>query len=404
MSVSNINPISIGDGFDISVFSSNTYSYSSHHNHADVTFTVPAGDTVQSSFVESANDGSADNAYLNQGIQFFDLPTVFADGTGIDEFAFQITKDFFEAHVEAHAGTVLTFTVTLTAVTPSGQSDGVGSYNFQAFLNQFSSDKISNDHYGITRAALSGDVASEIATSIDLRVDTEAHYVSGLLQSVANTTIPMVAVEGSMYDHVGSAQEIDGLVNGFLPAQVANAAKYGLNQQVYACEVLGLAFAAGDENHATTFATNYGPSNGSMPNTATGDAAFASAASQKIFGSAALQHTPDAIANYVANWKAFYTAHGVPGILNPTADQIDLYARGAAWGDAVGVALAGNLGQLPVLTTNFLEDAAQAHAIYSASLAAQPTPGPFEGAASSASAASPVQLAGIPADPQHIDM
>jgi hypothetical protein len=57
-----------------------------------------------------------------------------------------------------------------------------------------------------------------------------------------------------------------------------------------------------------------------------------------------------------------------------------------------------------VLTINFLEDAAQARVIYGASLAAQPTPLPFEGATSSASAAGQVQLAGIPADPQHIGM
>jgi hypothetical protein len=141
-----------------------------------------------------------------------------------------------------------------------------------------------------------------------------------------------------------------------------------------------------------------------MPNTADGDAAFASAASQKIFGSAALQHTPDAIAGFVANWQAFYTANGVPGILNPTTDQIDLFARGAAWGDAVGVALANNLGQLPVLTINFLKDAAQGTAIYSASLAAQPTPAPFEGSTSSAAAASPVELTGIPVDAHQFGM
>jgi hypothetical protein len=50
---------------------------------------------------------------------------------------------------------------------------------------------------------------------------------------------------------------------------------------------------------------------------------------------------------------------GFPGIVNATADQVDLAARGAAWGDAVGVALANNLEPLKTQTTNFLMDAAQ---------------------------------------------
>jgi hypothetical protein len=42
-----------------------------------------------------------------------------------------------------------------------------------------------------------------------------------------------------------------------------------------------------------------------------------------------------------------------------SAGQIDLAARGAAWGDAVGVALSDNLGPLKGQVTNFLIDAAQ---------------------------------------------
>jgi hypothetical protein len=39
------------------------------------------------------------------------------------------------------------------------------------------------------------------------------------------------------------------------------------------------------------------------------------------------------------NWKAFYTTNGIPSIAGPNADPIDLAARAAAWGDAVGVTL-----------------------------------------------------------------
>jgi hypothetical protein len=45
----------------------------------------------------------------------------------------------------------------------------------------------------------------------------------------------------------------------------------------------------------------------------------------------------------------------------------------------VGVALANNLGELSGQTANFLEDAAQGTAIYSASLSIQPNHLPFQG-------------------------
>ena len=117
-----------------------------------------------------------------------------------------------------------------------------------------------------------------------------------------------------------------------------------------------------------------------MPNTTAGDLAFAQAASSAIFGSGATSDTPTAIDTFVNNWKAFFTSNGIPGIASPSATQIDLAARGAAWGDAVGIALANNLGPLPGQVVNFLDDAAQGTAIYAASLIGQPAHQPFQGA------------------------
>jgi hypothetical protein len=192
------------------------------------------------------------------------------------------------------------------------------------------------------------------------------------------------------------------LATQFLPAQIAFATQHGFNPLVFASEVLGLAFAFGNENGGTAFATNFGPSNAAMPATTAGDAAFAAAAASTIFGSVATANTPGAILGFVSSWEAFYTSNGIPGIANPTAAQIDLAARGAAWGDAVGVALANNLGPLNGQAMNFLEDAAQGTAIYSASLSSQPNHAPFQGAATAsvASAANDVQLTGVAA---HID-
>ena len=80
----------------------------------------------------------------------------------------------------------------------------------------------------------------------------------------------------------------------------------------------------------------------------------------------------NAIDGFVANWKSFYASNGIPGIVNASAVQTDLAARGAAWGDAVGLAFANNLGPLLAQVTNFLEDAAQGTAVYSAPLMSQP--------------------------------
>ena len=192
--------------------------------------------------------------------------------------------------------------------------------------------------------------------------------------------MPGVAVEASMYGAVGTSAEVTNLVTQFLPAQVNVAMQYGFNPTVYASEAMGLAFAFQDENGGTGFANNYGPSNGMMPNTAGGDAAFAAAASNAVFGTASTPNLIDAIAHWTANWKAFYSSHGIPGISNASAEQIDLAARGAAWGDAVGTALTDPVGAvLHSQVTNFLEDAAQGTAMYSASLVGQPAHAPFQG-------------------------
>jgi hypothetical protein len=182
---------------------------------------------------------------------------------------------------------------------------------------------------------------------------------------------PAVAVEATMYGAVGSAAEVAKLANEFLPGQVVNAVGTGLNPLAYVAQALGLAFAFSNENGATTFANNFGPSNSAMPNTTAGDAAFAAAAASSIFGTASTANLVNAIDGYVTNWKSFYTSNGVVGIADATPAQIDLAARGAAWGDAVGLALANGVGPLQGQVVNFLDDAAAGSATYSASLSNQ---------------------------------
>jgi hypothetical protein len=366
----------------------------------------PATDFIKGFVNETADDGSADGAYSSLS----SLSLTFANGTGRFTIGIDMSSAFFEAHV----GTTITFEVVLDSVDPNtNMADGQAIFLFSLPLEPNDPDfhpfnnpeLIQNDYLGITRLPLASDQAIAENQAIVAGTTTERVFVDGLLAQVVNTTIPAVAVEGSMYGAVGTSDEITKLVTLFLPAQVANAVHFGLNPQVYACEALGLAFAFGDENGGVAFATNFGPTAPGMSASPAGDAFFAAAAASAIFGSAATANTPGAILGFVSNWEAFFSSHGVPGIPNATVNQIDLAARGAAWGDAVGVALANNLGPLPGQVINFLEDAARGGAIYSKSLASQPSHVPFEGGipASVANAADQVQLTGIAAS-DHIVM
>jgi hypothetical protein len=247
----------------------------------------------------------------------------------------------------------------------------------QLFSLQITPTIIQNDYLAITRTALPLDQATTIANAINAGTQTETQYVNSLLLQVANTTIPAVAVEASMYNATGTSAEVTSLTVNFLPPQIANATHWGLNAQVYACEALGLVFAFANETGSTAFSNNFGPLNSAMPNTAAGDEAFASAASNTIFGAASTANLVSVLQGYVSFWETFYAAHGVPGLSSASAAQIDLAARGAAWGDMVGVALANNLGPVNGQTINFLDDAAQGSAIYGASLVGQPAHHPF---------------------------
>ena len=283
-----------------------------------------------------------------------------------------------------------TITQTSTGITVAGP-DGIDTLS-GIELAQFSDATITlvqpgtvsattvqNDYIGIVRSSLPQDQATTVANAINSGAQTEFQYVNSLLSQVANTTFPAVAVEASMYGAVGTSAEVTALATQFLPAQVENATKYGFNPLVYSTEALGLVFAFNNETGSTAFATGYGPSNATMPNSTAGNSAFAAAASNGIFGAASTSTLVNAINNYVSNWKAFYSNNGIPGIQNPSADQVDLAARGAAWGDAVGLGLANNLGSLQAQATEFLMDAAQGNAMYSKSLVGQPHHSPFQG-------------------------
>ena len=209
-----------------------------------------------------------------------------------------------------------------------------------------STQTIKHDYLAITRDVISSDQAGGVANSINAGTQTEFHYVTGLLSQVADTTIPAVAVEASMYGSVGSSAEITLLATQFLPGQVENATAHGLNAQVYASEALGLALAFGNETGGTAFANKFGPSSSTMPNTVAGDMAFATAAATTIFGSASTTNLANVLDGFVTNWKAFYGSSGIPGIAHASADQIDLAAQRGRMGRCGGRRLSERAGPL----------------------------------------------------------
>jgi len=144
-------------------------------------------------------------------------------------------------------------------------------------------------------------------------------YAAQLLANNISLSQVAMAVDSLMFGITDNVTELATLSRQFLPAQVANAVANGFNPTVYAAEALGLALAGGNGNK-DNFATDFGSLT---------DFEFASKVSS-ITGVNA-----EAIQNFVQNWISFYTAHPAATFGLPTT----LAAYGAAFGDAVGVAL-----------------------------------------------------------------
>jgi hypothetical protein len=159
--------------------------------------------------------------------------------------------------------------------------------------------------------------------------------------------------------------ELTKLSMQFLPAQVAYAVAHGFDPTVYAAEALGLGLVGGNGT-SNAFATNVGSLSVSD---------FASAvASLTGVNSGAIQ-------GFVNNWINFYTANPPAGGL-----PVTLAAYGAAFGDAVGVALvnptvSGSLALVVSEEQNALID--NAEGLYKAGIAliAEPPHLPLQGEA-----------------------
>jgi phosphodiesterase/alkaline phosphatase D-like protein len=130
------------------------------------------------------------------------------------------------------------------------------------------------------------------------------------------------------YGVAPDAAELNVLIE-FTTPQYAYGKQIGvIDPAIYAYEALGVTLAGS----ATLFQNTWGPSNPMYPNSAAGDAQFASDAYASVFGhpgnSAQVQHFVDQLDFF----EGLYTAAGVFG----SAANIDLLARGAIYGQMLG--------------------------------------------------------------------
>lgn len=180
-----------------------------------------------------------------------------------------------------------------------------------------------------------------------------------------------VTVENEMYGVVGTQAEVDLLVHQFLPSQIAFAQQFGLSPIAVGTEAVGLNLAFGNENGNQSFAEKYGPT------IITDGHQFASLVAHNVFGSAENAGSADVVFQWLSHWESAFATNGIPGIDHPNASQIELGARGAAFGDAVGVALDNNLINTHDIATNFIGLASHGTGVYGAPLAIQPEYNPL---------------------------
>src|SRR6476646_7726492 len=207
---------------------------------------------------------------------------------------------------------------------------------------------------GITFATDTAAATAE-AAQINNGADTVYNYAVRLLNSQISGSQVAMAVDSLMFGVTDNVAELSKLTNQFLPAQAANAVKFRFNPTVYAAESLGLALAGGNGT-SNNFATTFGVRN--IQDFATSVSA--------ITGTNA-----DQIVKFVNNWIAFYTA-------NPTATHglsVTLASYGAAFGDAVGVALLNATpANLQELVPNALIDNAEGVLLVGVPLGSEPFP------------------------------
>jgi phosphodiesterase/alkaline phosphatase D-like protein len=131
------------------------------------------------------------------------------------------------------------------------------------------------------------------------------------------------------YGVAPDAAELNLLIE-FTTPQYAYGKQIGvMDPAVYAYEALGVALAGS----AAHFQNAWGPSNPTYPNSAAGDAQFATDAYNSVFGHSANSALVQFFTDQLNSFKGLYAAAGVFG----SPANIDLLARGAIYGQMLGI-------------------------------------------------------------------
>jgi hypothetical protein len=141
------------------------------------------------------------------------------------------------------------------------------------------------------------------------------------------------------YGAVPSATEVNVLVQ-FTTMQYAYGQQIGvLDPALYAYQSLGVALAS----TAPQFQNIFGPLNPTYPASPVGDAQFATDAYASVFGHPGTSAQIQVFVSQLSFFENLYTAAGVFG----NANNIDLLARGAIYGQMLGVE--AELNQVPIV-------------------------------------------------------
>ena len=135
-----------------------------------------------------------------------------------------------------------------------------------------------------------------------------------------------------------SATELN-VLNQFTQVQFAYGQQIGVQDpSIYAFQALGVALASGPH-----FQDTFGPTNTLYPVSTVGEVHFVDAAYASVFGHTGNAAQIEVFVDQLNSFEALYTAAGVFG----SQSNIDLLARGAIYGQMLGIEQESELGSSP---------------------------------------------------------
>jgi hypothetical protein len=204
-------------------------------------------------------------------------------------------------------------------------------------LDNFSTSGDLADWNGLVTGIVDANNAVGTPGKVNLFMSTDFIEMDGLgfnlnwgvpgLSLASNVALPALTTYQKMYGVSPSSGELWVLKN-FDAAQSLYGQSIGLDATVYMYSALGQALADGSDTGSTAFKSTWGPL------TISSDGTFVTQAYTNVFGApgtaAQNQHFVDQLSFY----KSIYTASGAFGT---NANEIDLLARGAIYGQMIGI-------------------------------------------------------------------